>query len=187
MREPTIPGFASPGPFRLQGSSALLTVCFSHALHGLVSCRARVGFTLRSFSLRGEGACLSTRPCPRVVGSNGARLPRAPRPTAGPSSLRKSVARTAEWSRRASRGSLGLVPLQGFLPGPDDPRLPAGLLSRTSRGRHIPRRSLRVSIVTGPVRLRGDHRPSWGSCTSFRFPSIRIGATRAHGFASNVG
>ena len=40
------------------------------------------------------------------------------------------------------------------------PRLPADLLPRASRRRRIPHRLLGVSIVAGPVRLRGDHRPS---------------------------
>jgi hypothetical protein len=34
-------GFPTPDSLRLQGSSALLTLCFSPELHGLVSCRAR--------------------------------------------------------------------------------------------------------------------------------------------------
>ena len=40
------------------------------------------------------------------------------------------------------------------------PRLPADLLPRAWRGRRIPHLLLGVSIVIGPVRLRGDHRPS---------------------------
>ena len=118
--------------------------------------RTSVGFTLRSLSLREEGACLPARSCPRAVDSNGARLP--PRPSPGcraflPPEVRRAL---AERSRRERRCSLGFPPLQGFLPVRDGRRLPAGLLSRAWAASP----PLRVSLTVGPVRLRRDHRPS---------------------------
>ncbi len=118
--------------------------------------RPSVGFTLRSFSLRGEGTCLSARSCPRAVGYNGARLPPRPSPDYRallPPEVRRAL---AERSRRERRCSLGFPPLQGFLPVRDGRRLPAGLLSRAWAASPLPR----VSFTVGPVRLRRDHRPS---------------------------
>lgn len=158
--EPTMAGFASSDRFRLQGSLALLTACFSRVLHGRVSCRARSGFTLRSVSLHGEGAHLSMRSDPRAVGST--RCPASSNTLPGCRVLLAPEVRCAH-RRVVPAGAPRLPwasPLQGFPPGGDDPRPPANLLSRTSNGPRIPLGFPRVSLVAGPVRLRGDHRPS---------------------------
>lgn len=94
------------------------------------------------------------------LAQRGRRLPRPPCPTAGFCLLRKSVARTAEWSRRAPRGSLGLHLSRGFLPMPttrgfpqiSSHELPTGLTSRpgSSESRSSPGRFVSVETTAPP-------------------------------------
>ena len=142
---------------RPQGSSALSAPSFCHDLHGPVSCRARPWGLSHSelFPSRGGNASLDA-PLPSCRWLYGARLPPCPSPGCRallPPEVRRT---TAERSRRAARCSLGLPPLQGVLPVRDGPWLPKGRLSRAWAASPLPR----VSIASGPVRLRRDHRPS---------------------------
>lgn len=162
IAEAHCPGFASPGTLRLQGSLALVTPCFSRDLHGRVSCRARSWVSaLRSFPLRREGPSLSTRSCPPAVGSCGRALPRPPSPGSWvllPPEVRFAAARRS-W--QLDRCSLGLHLSRDFLPAATAAGFPApssrGLDPLACEARRPP---LGVSIAPGPVRLRGDHRPS---------------------------
>jgi hypothetical protein len=146
------PGFVSPpGAFLLPQPPR---PCFMP--------RTLVGFTLRSFPLRGEGVRLSTRPYPLAVGSSGPRRP----PHASPSSraLLPPEVRCAfaERSRRAARCSLGFHLPRGFLPGATTcgfPRvsslgLGAGFTSRTrpSESRSRPGRFVSVE-TTAPLEV----------------------------------
>jgi hypothetical protein len=107
------------------------------------------------FPSRGGNASLDA-PLPSCRWLYGVRLP--PHPSPGCRALLPPEVRrtTAEWSRRAARCSLGLPPLQGFLPVRDGRWLLNGRLSRAWAASPLPR----VSIASGPVRLRRDHRPS---------------------------
>jgi hypothetical protein len=78
--------------------------------------RTPVGFTLRSFFLRGEGAHLSMRPCPHAVGSTVRGFRRAPRPAAGLYSHRKSVARPPRGPGGRLDAPLGFHLSRGFFP-----------------------------------------------------------------------
>jgi hypothetical protein len=95
LREPTSPGFASPGTLRLQGSSALLAPFFSRSLHGPVSCRARSWgspFEAFPFAERGYASRRALTLLPSAQAARGVH--RTPRPAPGLYSLRKSVARS---------------------------------------------------------------------------------------------
>jgi hypothetical protein len=122
--------------------------------------RTLVGFALRSVSLRGEGSRLSTRPCPPVVGSNGARLPS----TGLARLLGFAPSGSSLRTHREIPASCPMLPWASSPPGISSlsRRLPVSrsLLSQASRGRRSPSLLLRVSITTGPVCLRGDYRPS---------------------------
>jgi len=160
--EPTHPELASPGTLRLQGSLALVTRYFSCDLHGSISRRARSwGSALRSVPLpkrdRASRPDLTHMPLAR----NGRTLTR---PTwlgswvLLPSEVRVAVARR---SQQPDRCSLGLRLSRGFFPVATVTGFPVSSSHELHRGRCETRRLLlRVSIATGPVRLRGDHRPS---------------------------
>jgi hypothetical protein len=130
-----VPGIASPGSLRPQGSLALSAPCFSRDLHGPVSCRARSwGSALRSFPLRREGSDLSVRSCPHAVSSNGRALPRAS--SLGSRALLPLEVRftTAERSPQPDRCSLGLRLSRDFLPAATATGFPAPPLAGFASG-----------------------------------------------------
>jgi hypothetical protein len=125
------------------------------------------------FTPRTLGPALRSFPLPRrdrasrpdrthvPLARNGRTLPRPPWPDFWvllPSEVRISIARR---SQQPDRGSLGLRLSRGFLPVATVTGFPVPSSHELHRGRCETRRLLpRVSIASGPVRLRGDHHPS---------------------------
>jgi hypothetical protein len=185
--EPTQPGFAAPGTLRLQGSSALLAPSFSPKLHGLVSCRAR------SWASPFEAFPFAEREPP--LGGLVPTCRSLERPAAFSTFLARLLGLARSGSPLPARGEVPTSspllpwasPLQGFLPDATAAGFPTTSSHGLGAGVAACSPPLRVSIASGPVRLRGDHRPSWGSCTSFRIPVIRSRAILAYGFTPDSG
>ena len=180
-RQPTVPGFASPGTLRLQGSSALVAPSFCRNLHGRVSCRARSwGLPYEAFPFARRG-CASRRTLAHLPSAQAAPgFHHVPRPAPGLCSPRKSVARASRGPAARPDAPLGFALSRGFLPittaaasrGP-----PPASLARASHPAPAPRSLDRDRAGSSPWRppplLRflhlvpvpeGSRRPGPSSC-----------------------
>ncbi len=145
--------------------------------------RPSVGFTLRSFSLRGEGTCLSARSCPRAVARTVRGFHRAPRPTTGPCSLRKSVAPSPRGPGGSVAAPLGFRLSRGFFPSAMAGGFPLasshelGLRARSPEFRSRSGRFVSAE-TTAPLEVRAPRVAS---------RQFAANAALAHGFATAFG